>query len=193
MRAYAKLRGCNVSSVSRAIAEGKLQGATIVGADGKLKIRSARVADEAWQRNTRPLPNRPPEHPPQRPASMRPIDVEGGATTLASAPDYFLSRALREAALARKDAAAAELAEMELAKIQGYMVDAREVRAALGDAVTRAKTHLLGVPSKFRQRCPHIAPVDLRELMVLMREALEELADGKLLGAPPAEGSETEA
>lgn len=172
MRAYAKLRGCNVSSVSRAVAEGKLAGA-IVTVDGKPMIRCARVADDLWQRNTRPLPNRPPELPPQRP----PVVVVAVGDEGEDPADYFRSRALREAALARKEAAAATTAELELAKLQGDLVDANEVRATIVEAFTRCKTHLLGVPSKFRQACPHIAPADLRRLTVLVREALEQLAE----------------
>jgi len=174
MRAYAKLRGVNVSTVSRAIAAGKLDGA-LVEHEGEMKIKSAGVADELWARNTRPLPNRPPELPPERPALVRPIDV-AGPTEAEATPDYFKSRAIREAALARKERAAAEVAELELAELQGIMVNATEMRAQVLEAYTQVKTHLLGVPTKFRQRCPHVHTKDVRELAALIREALEELA-----------------
>ena len=173
LRAYAVHRGCNPGVVSNAIATGRLgDAATKNDLNGEWVI-NVEAADRNWKENTRPLANR-------RAAQERTEDfaADDGGEDETSA-NYFKARALREAAAARTEAAKADIAELDLAKRQGELVDAAEARAAVVDAFTRTKTHLLGVGSKLRQRCPHLDPADVRVVTELIREALEQLADAE--------------
>jgi phage terminase Nu1 subunit (DNA packaging protein) len=80
--------------------------------------------------------------------------------------------------MARREAARAELAEIEVAEKRGDLVSAEEAEAELDELCTVVKTRILGVPTRFRQRVPHLAVADLDLLDLLLREALEELGRG---------------
>jgi phage terminase Nu1 subunit (DNA packaging protein) len=85
-------------------------------------------------------------------------------------PDYAESRARREAALAA-------LAELELAAKRGEYVEAAEVAKKLADTFSSCRAKLLGVSTRCRQQLPHLARGDVETIDRLVREALEELAD----------------
>jgi len=87
-------------------------------------------------------------------------------------------KAWREAR-SRREAALASLAEDELAKSRGKLVVAAEMQAVMVSAFTHAKSKLLGIPTRIRHQCPHLTSVDLAALDGLIREALEDLADGR--------------
>jgi len=48
--------------------------------------------------------------------------------------------------------------------------------------VVGTRTHLLGLPTRAKQRLPHLSNADLGVLDGLVRESLEELADGRGAG-----------
>lgn len=102
--------------------------------------------------------------PPSTPARPR-------AKVSASVEAYEVSRARREAANAL-------VAELEAKKMQGELVPLAEVRAEVVQRYTLARTKLLAVPARVRQRAPHLAGADVRLVEDLIREALEEIADG---------------
>lgn len=175
LRAYAVHRGCNPGVVSNAISTGRLGDAATKNELTGEWVINVDAADRNWKENTRPLANR-------RAVQERTEDFEagdGGDDEDETSANYFKARALREAAAARNEAAKADIAELDLAKRQGELVDAAEARAAVVEAFTRTKTHLLGVGSKLRQRCPHLDPADVRVVTELIREALEQLADAE--------------
>lgn len=93
-------------------------------------------------------------------------------------PPLNTSRAIRAHALARRDTAHADLAELELAAKRGRLVDADAARADVEQAYTLAKMRLLRVPSDLAQRLPHLAAEVVPVLEELQRQALEELAAG---------------
>jgi phage terminase Nu1 subunit (DNA packaging protein) len=82
------------------------------------------------------------------------------------------------AARARKEAANAALAEIELARTRGRLLLAADVEHRLADTFLRCRTRLLGIPSQLRERAPHLAREDLALAEELIRQACEELADG---------------
>jgi len=87
-------------------------------------------------------------------------------------PDY-------EEARARKVAAEAEIAELELAKVRGELVVADDVVTAWSDTLASLKAKLVSVPSK---AAPIVASDDTaggcqKVLDDLIREALEELSN----------------
>ncbi len=178
-RAYAKHRGCRLSAVQRAIKDGRLSKSLGRNGDGPWQIIDAALADAEWAATTKD--NRVPlavqlerEHPrvPHAPAPFPLGDGEDGEPI----PDRAVSAA-------RREAAEAALAEIELAEKRTELVPAKDVEARLVNEHTRAKTKLLGVPSRARQQDPTLTPEHLALFEALIREALEDLA---LEDPPPA-------
>lgn len=110
----------------------------------------------------------------------------GAEEWVASAPlrvpkrgdDSGAIRAWREAR-ARREMALAKLAEDDLRRRRGELVEVAKVQRGLEDANARARLKLLGIPSRMHQRLPHLTHADVLEVESAIREALEELADGK--------------
>lgn len=161
LRAYARRRGVSPESVSKAITAGRLRG-SVVMIGGQPKIADAELADREWDANTRPRV----DHPPRAPSEVNPEEV----------PDYNASRALREAHAARREAALADLAEIEVAEKRDELVPVDEARAHMIDKFTVVKTKILGVPTRIAQRLPELATQVVPVVDELLREILEELA-----------------
>jgi hypothetical protein len=163
LRAYARhrkesgLAGGTLAAVQQAIKAGRLRKA--LTKDGK--IRDATAADAEWAATT---------HVDRIPLSG---PGAGGEQT----PDLAQSRA-------RREAAEAALAEIELDEKRRELVPVRDVEARLVGVFSSCKTKLLGVPSRARQRDPTLTPAQIVLLEELVREALEDLA---------VEGEEAEA
>lgn len=177
LRAYARRRGVSAEAVSKAVESGRLR-ASVVTVGGQPKIGDVDLADREWQANTRP---RIDHAPPPTITVIPPVDQE--------VPDYNVSRALREAAAARREAALADMAEIEVAELRGELVNVAEARADVIAKFTVVKTKLLGIPARLAQRLPELAAEVVPVADELLREALEELA----ADADSADGEEDEA
>jgi phage terminase Nu1 subunit (DNA packaging protein) len=162
LRAYARRRGVSAEAVSKAVAAGRLRDAVVV-VDGQPKIGDPELADREWEGNTRPRADK------AAPAARS----EGDADI----PDYLESRALREAAAARREAALADEAELDLAKRRGELIDAEDARGERIEAYSLVKARLLAVPSQVAQRLPHLATEVEPVIDELIREALQELSE----------------
>lgn len=174
LRAYARHRGVSPEAVSKAVKGGRIKEA-VVFVRGAPKISDVEIADREWEANTRPSAASPAPLP-------LPDDV----------PNYNVSRALREAAAARRENALADLAEIEVAEKLEEVVPVEEARAHILDKFTIVKTRILGVPTLVAQRLPHLAEEVVPLLTELLREVLEELAaetdgDGEEEEAPATE------
>ena len=86
-------------------------------------------------------------------------------------PDYNESRA-------RTEFLKAELLELERAEKEARLVDASDVAKKWGELIAIARTKILGVPSKAKQRIPDFPQDAFVILEDIVREALEDLADG---------------
>lgn len=86
-------------------------------------------------------------------------------------PDYNESRA-------RTEFLKAELLELERAEKESRLVDAADVAKRWGELIAIARTKILGVPSKAKQRIPDFPQDAFVILEDIVREALEDLADG---------------
>lgn len=162
LRKYAEHRGVSHTAVQRAIKSKRLlESVEIV--NGRQQIRDVETADREWHANTRPTLANMAAASPRRATEQPAEDV---ARTV---PDINESRARREAALAG-------LAELELEERRGKLVPVEEARATVIDRFTAVRTRLLGLPSRCRQQLPHLTDVDVRVIDDLVREALEELA-----------------
>ena len=89
----------------------------------------------------------------------------------ADIPPYKVSRA-------RREAAEASLAELELQEKRRELLPARDVETRLVNVFAGCKTKLLGVPARARQRDPSLSAEQVAMLEGLIREALEDLAGG---------------
>jgi hypothetical protein len=178
---YGKRRGVSPVAVSKAVKNGRLSES--VGRDerGRPTIIDVEIADREWEANTktragqpdpRPVPvatrasdDMPPERPPAKPSSL----PDGVAP-------MNVSQAVRAAASARREAAQAELAELELAERRGAVVPADEARDGVIAAYSMVKTRILGVPVAVGQRLPDLAGRVVPVVEELLRAALEELS-----------------
>jgi len=156
-RAYARHRGCDPKAVRVAIAEGRLPPA-VLSPDGK-KILSAELADAAWAASTHA--DMVPGSGPTAPAAI---------ATAAAAHPLAEHRA-------RHAAAAATIAELELAEKRGQLVRVEDVEATWSDVVIILRTKLLGLAARARVRDPSIPKKYVTLIDTLVREALTELAD----------------
>lgn len=176
LRAYARRRGLSPEAVSKAVADGRLR-ESVTRAGGAPKIADPDLADREWAANTRPRIDHPPAPVADEPSPPTPrprrqptahVVVEDDPAR-PRVPDYNESRARREAALA-------DMAEIEVAERRGDLVPVDEARAEVLERYTLVRTRLLGVPSRVAQRLPHLAAEVVPVLDELLREALEELA-----------------
>ena len=106
---------------------------------------------------------------------MRPVNVRTKSAPISrpssDVPDYNESRA-------RTEHLKAELLELERAEKEGELVRADEVAKKWGEVVAIARTKVMGIPSKAKQRIPEIPADAFVALEEIVREALEDLADG---------------
>ena len=86
-------------------------------------------------------------------------------------PDYNESRA-------RTEFLKAELLELERAEKEKRLVDAADVSKRWIEVVSIARTKILGIPSKAKQRIPDFPQDAFVILEDIVRESLEDLADG---------------
>lgn len=199
LTAYAKLRGVSTVAVSKAVASGRLAASVVRDERGAPKIGDVELADREWTSNTRPRIDHPPAAPsipaslraapadppadpapraerPDVQASRRVPPVPAPRLTNDIAPDYHESRAYREAAAARREAALADMAELDRDERKGELVSVEEARDDVINRFAIVRTKLLGVPSRVAQRMPHLAAEVVPVLDDLIREALEEIA-----------------
>lgn len=161
LAAYARMRGVSREAVSVAVKKGRLQ-ASVGRLKGRPAIIDVDLADREW----------------------------AASTDLSKAPGYVKERAapvaehveLLEYSLpleaAREKHWRANLAELEYRTQAGELIEASEVAARFTEVVSVAKTKLLGIAARVRQRLPQLTADDVRVVDDLVREALEGLADG---------------
>lgn len=144
--------------------------------DGRELVNSATMREE-WERNTQKRVGRGPKPPagtiertPLRPGETTPSPRSSElARTDESIPDYNESRA-------RTEHLKAELLELERKQKEQILVKAEEVEAKWVEIITMARTKLLGIPTKAKQRIPDLDTDAVGILDDIVREALEDLA-----------------
>jgi hypothetical protein len=87
-------------------------------------------------------------------------------------PDYNISRA-------RSEFEKANLLELERKTKEALLIPREQVEKAAASVAAIVRTKLLAVPTRARQRIPHLTLEEVAILDELQREALEELADGR--------------
>ena len=172
----------SAEAVSKAIETGRLHASVVRDARGAPKIGDPELADREWGARTRPRIDHGARHgaraaraaqPDVAPAS--PAD-HGAAAALDDQREYHIARTARETASARREAAQAEIVELELAQTRGELVPAKEMEERMVEVFTSCRTKLLGIPTRARQRDRSFSKSQLQLVEDLIREALEDLA-----------------
>lgn len=177
LRAYARhrkatgLTGGTLRSVQVAIRDGRLSRS--LTRDRK-KIRGAKAADAEWAASTKS------DHVPLT-GPTAPSAPESPDDSAPTAPSPLTE------ARTRREAAQAEIREMELAERRGALVSARAVESYLSNLFAQCRTRLLSIPARARQRDPSLSGPQLAVIETMIREALEDLA------SPPGERNERRA
>ena len=150
----AQLKGVTRSAVSQRRQTGILDAAIVkVGAREKL---NKELALELWDKNSVSF----------TPEIKESIKNVGSSEEL---PSFNESRAKREAMMAR-------LAEIEVEEKEKVLVPSEDVKRSWVQLVTIAKTKVLGIPTKAKQRIPDLDKGAMALLDEIVRETLEDLA-----------------
>ena len=167
LRAFARKLGVNHTAVVKAVREGRLVRSVTRKPSGQPMITDVELALKEWAGQVAPAePSDPLTAPPPPSAPAEPKTLT--AARLQKAIEQV--RALRLA----NDEKAGKLAPVE------------DMERRFTTRVVAARTRLLGVPSRAKQRLPHLTTADLAVLDELIREALDELSGS------PAEQAEAQ-
>jgi len=172
----ARALGVSPEAVYAAVKSGRLS--VKKDAYGKPVVNSETMREE-WHKNTQtrigigPKPAGPgKEKKPLRSREERMApDVAQPriSKTHESIPEYDESRA-------RTEHLKAELLELDRQQKEGLLVKAEDIELEWSEIITRARTKLLGIPTKAKQRIPDLDTDAIGVLDDIVREALEDLA-----------------
>lgn len=168
-------------SVTLAIRAGRLVRSVVRDEHGQPKISDPALADQEWEASTdaqkRMNAAGGVDRAPPAPRPVGEITNTDGWNPPGAAPPGELSLA---SAAARSKHWEAELRELKFREAAGELVPAADVRRRLVDEITASKTFLLALPSRCAQAMPHLTATDLGTIENLVRESLENLAEGKI-------------
>ena len=152
--------------------------------DGRELVNSTTMRQE-WERNTQKRVGRGPKPPAgtiER-TPLRPGEAEARAAAKADAqtPDTPLSETLEDVpdynhSRARTEHLKAELLELERKQKEKILVKAEEIETKWVEIITLARTKILGIPTKAKQRIPDLDTDAIGILDDIVRETLEDLA-----------------
>ena len=160
----AKMKGVSRSAVSQKKRAGILNGA-IVNVNGK-DVLNKDEALRLWETNMVP-----------HLSNLTKVEGDNRKTTnTEEIPDFNTSRSKREAMMAR-------LAEIDVEEREKVLVSAAEVKTSWAQIISLARTKVLGIPSKAKQRIPDLDTSAMTCLEDIVRESLEDLASSDLEAA----------
>lgn len=177
LREFGRLLDISGEAVRKAIKTGRIPASMV----GKKVLRSGREvpvitdpesAKVAMGRNTNPAQSHPKaareaaKRSVGRPAAYQP---EPGRP---AAPSVAESTAIIQAYKAR-------LAKLEYDERSAKLVDADAVKVKFAGMVAGARSRMLTIPSKCKGRIPHLSIDDVAVIDALIREGLEDLANGR--------------
>jgi hypothetical protein len=148
VNAFAAHLGVRPGVVRKGISTGRLERSLGQNAHGQTVITDLPLAEEEWRANRTGAKRKGP-----------------GMLTIAE----------ERRRLTRAQARKVELANRREA---GALIPARAAEIRYSTMVVTAKTKIRGVPSRVKQRIPHLTVDELGIIAALLDEALEELASG---------------
>ena len=162
----ARQMGVSVQAVYKAIREGRLT--AIEDNDGKTVINGDTLVEE-WNKKTEFRRVRTSLSENNNDKKLVVMPSVRKSKTKEAIPDYEESKA-------RTEHLKAELLELDRQAKEKVLVPAAEVELRWVEIVTIARTKLLGLPSKAKQRIPDLDSNAMACLDDIVREALEELS-----------------
>ena len=172
----ARAVGVSPEAVYAAVKSGRLS--VKKDSSGKPVVDSETMREE-WARNTQTRigigPKAAGSGKEKKPLRSREERMASGveqpriSKTQESIPDYDESRA-------RTEHLKAELLELDRQQKEGLLVKAEDIALEWSEIITRARTKLLGIPTKAKQRIPDLDTDAIGVLDDIVREALEDLA-----------------
>jgi len=167
----ARALGVSKEAVYKAVKDGRLSHKECV--DGTIRVNSETMREE-WERKTQKrigVGPKPPGDGGEKPALRSRADrmTPRITKTNEAIPDYDESRA-------RTEHLKAELLELERKTKEGLLVPAADVEAKWAEIVVMARTKILGIPTKAKQRIPDLDVDAITALDDIVRETLEDLA-----------------
>lgn len=182
-RAFGRRHGVSERAVRKARKNGRLERCILRAADGSEKI-DPEVGDREWVENRDP--SRVREGQKSRTTGRETglgeaIGGVGNTTTAPPMPNapqngssgHALTTADERRLLIQQQVIREELKNAILA---GKYAPVEEYKRRETERVVRAKNRLLGLPSRAKQRLPHLTIADTAVLDELVREVLDELA-----------------
>ena len=170
---YAVHRGISKAAVTKAIQGGRIT--AHVDPEGK-RFLFKEEADEQWDKNTNQNVGAPArdraieeEKKIEEQAPPEPNPIAPGDPRI---PPLYQSKAIKEAFFARA-------AKLKYETDLGKVVEAEEVKKTWHAIISIARTKILGVPSKIRQRMPEMTNDQYLLIESIIRESLEDLSSGK--------------
>lgn len=204
LRAYAKSRqarglpGNSPMAVSNAVKFGRLVKCVVRDRHDQPKISSVELADQEWEANTDSvkrenaagsipvLTNSPKPRPVGKGATeFKTLDDELPVPDMDNPPEPVIEKDPENghetvaSATQREKHWKANLAELNFREAAKELVPAIDVERRLIAVFTSCKSRLLAIPSRALQALPHLVAADLLVLEELVREACEDLSEGK--------------
>jgi hypothetical protein len=164
-------RSCTRQNLEKLCRQGKLQKSCV--SLSPIRVDGSCLVDEYLQSVDQRQVNRPRPGISQSVLDAAPESTPSmGLTPEDQLPSYTESQA-------RKMFEQANLLELERRQKEGLLLPAGQVEKVWANSVTIARTKLLGVPTRLRQRIPHLTLEEIAIAEELIRESLEELAGGE--------------
>ncbi len=164
----AREMGVSVQAVYKAIREGRLT--AIEDNEGKTVINGDTLVEE-WNKKSAFRRVRKSVAANKNGEKTAIVAKPRNSRTKEAIPDYEESKA-------RTEHLKAELLELDRQAKERTLVPVAEVELQWLEIITVARTKLLGLPSKAKQRIPDLDTSAVSILDDIIREALEELASG---------------
>lgn len=167
-------RSCTRQNLEQLVRKGRLPKSTIsdkpIRVDGEQLVAEYLAAVDARQANATGQGPKPKSKTPRPPQQPKPQPLLPASLSPDAYPDYNESRA-------RSEFEKANLLELERKTKEGLLLKREDVERAWGEIITIAKTKLLAVPTRVRQRIPHLTLDEIEIINELQREALQEISD----------------
>jgi phage terminase Nu1 subunit (DNA packaging protein) len=143
----AQTLGVSDAAIRKAVRTGRLVQSIRTGAMGRITVTDVSLARREWHENS---------------------------NSSQSASHPYLTTAEERRRLLRVQR---HKVQIQNARLLGRLIPAAEAETMYAQRVVEARTKLLGLPSRAKQRLPHLTDHDMAVLDALIRESLEELAN----------------
>lgn len=165
-------RSCSRQNLEKLVKQGKLPRSTACAAP--VRVRAELLVEEYLssideRQSVRDKPGVKRELSEQRVMDRAPSSVPGETVEDDELPAYTVSQQ-------RKAYEQANLLELERREKEGQLVERASVEVTLTSLAGEVRTKLVAVPSRARQRIPHLTTEEIAILTDLIDEALESLA-----------------